>query len=309
MAMAKSPAIFLRQGEPPTPALMAGTFSRLFSATGRPADHEERRPMSEMKPSICRLCTAFCPLLVEVEDGRAIKAIGDPNNDLYRGYTCRKGRALPEQHASPKRLLHSLKRNADGGFDPIPVEQAMDEIAARVQEIVARDGPRSIAAYIGTGSLPYPATMPVLRSWMRGFGSAMFFTPGSIDQPGKSIAAALHGGWQAGEQVFDEADTYMLVGMNPVISKCHGTVGQNPGRKIKDALARGMQMIVIDPRETETAKRAALHLMPRPGEDPSLIAAIANVVITEKLYDEAFVAENAEGLDELAGAVRDFTPD
>jgi anaerobic selenocysteine-containing dehydrogenase len=120
---------------------------------------------------------------------------------------------------------------------------------------------------------------------------------------------ALHGGWQAGEQVFDEADTYLLVGMNPVISKCHGTLGQNPGRKIREAQKRGMRMIVIDPRLTETARRAEVHLQPRPGEDPALMAAIVRTVIEEALYDEAFVAKFAEGLDELAAAVRDYTPE
>jgi hypothetical protein len=133
----------------------------------------------------------------------------------------------------------------------------MDEIAAKLMTLVADHGPRSVAVYMGTGSLPYPATMPVVRSWLRGVGSPMFFTPGAIDQPGKSIAMALHGSWQAGEQTFEDADTYLLVGMNPVISKCHGTLGQNPGRKIKNALGRGMKMIVIDPRRKSIRRCAA----------------------------------------------------
>jgi anaerobic selenocysteine-containing dehydrogenase len=265
--------------------------------------------MSETHPSICRLCTAFCPILVEVEDGRAIRVTGDPGNDLFHGYTCPKGRALPEQHASASRLLHSLKREADGARCPIAVERAMDEIAAKVSAIVARHGPRAVAVYLGTGTLPYPATMPAARSWLRGVGSPMFFTPGTIDQPGKSTAMALHGGWQAGEQGFDGADTYLLVGMNPVISKCHGILSQNPGRKLKDAVARGLKLIVLDPRRTETVRRAALHLQLRPGEDPALLAGIVRVVIEERLYDAEFVAENAEGLERLAEAVRGFTPD
>jgi anaerobic selenocysteine-containing dehydrogenase len=265
--------------------------------------------MTDIRPNICRLCTAFCPLLVEVEDGTAIKVTGDPGNELFHGYTCPKGRALAEQHSSPSRLLHSLKRGADGTRDRIGAEQAMDEIAERITAIVERHGPRSVAMYFGTGTLPYPATMPAARSWLRGIGSPMFFTPGAIDQPGKSIAMALHGGWQAGEQIFEESDTYLLVGMNPVISKCHGLLGQNPGRKIKEANARGMKMIVIDPRRTETAQRAALHLRPRPGEDPTLLAAIVRVIIEEKLTDAGFVAENAEGLERLAEAVRDYTPE
>lgn len=265
--------------------------------------------MAEVYPSICRLCTAFCPLLVEVVDGRAVKVTGDPSNELYHGYTCPKGRALAEQHSSPSRLLHSLKRGPNGVLDRVGVEQAMDEIAKKIAGLVAKHGPRSVAMYFGTGTLPYPATMPVARSWLRGLGSPMFFTPGSIDQPGKSIAMALHGGWQAGEQIFEESDTYLLVGMNPIISKCHGLLGQNPGRKIKEANARGMQMIVIDPRLTETASRAALHLQIRPGEDPTLLAGIVRLVIEERLYDADFVTENAEGLEQLAAAVSDYTPD
>jgi anaerobic selenocysteine-containing dehydrogenase len=265
--------------------------------------------MAEIRPSICRLCTAFCPLLVEVENERAVKVMGDPSNTLYKGYTCPKGRALAEQHSAPTRLLHSLKRGADGVHRQISSEHAMDEIAAKLTEIITLHGPRSVALYMGTGSLPYPVTMPAARSWLRGIGSNMFFTPGAIDQPGKSIASALHGGWQAGEQSFDDADTYMLIGMNPVISKCHGILGQNPGRKLKDAVARGLKMIVIDPRRTETVRRAALHLAPRPGEDPTLLAGIVNIIIQEKLYDADFVAEYAEGFEALAAAVRDFTPD
>ena len=265
--------------------------------------------MAELHPNICRLCTAFCPILVEVEEGRPVKVTGDPGNELYHGYTCPKGRALAEQHTAPTRLLHSVSRGADGAHHRIAPEQAMDEIAAKLAAIIAEHGPRSVAMYFGTGTLPYPATMPAARSWLRGVGSPMFFTPGAIDQPGKSIAMALHGGWQAGEQIFEDSDTYLLVGMNPVISKCHGLLGQNPGRKIKEANERGMQMIVIDPRRTETARRAALHLAVRPGEDPALLAGIVRVVIEEGLYDTGFVAENAEGLDALAAAVRPFTPD
>jgi anaerobic selenocysteine-containing dehydrogenase len=265
--------------------------------------------MPEIHPSICRLCTAFCPILVEVDGGRAVKITGDPSNELYHGYICPKGRVLAEQHSAPTRLLHSLKRGADGALERVGVEQAMDEIARRIGALVERHGPRSVAMYFGTGTLPYPATMPAARSWLRGLGSPMFFTPGSIDQPGKSIAMALHGGWQAGEQIFENSDTYLLVGMNPVISKCHGVLGQNPGRKIKDANARGMKMIVIDPRLTETARRAELHLPVRPGEDPTLLAGIVRVVIEEELYDAEFVARNAEGLPALRAALSGFTPD
>jgi anaerobic selenocysteine-containing dehydrogenase len=265
--------------------------------------------MSETHPSICRLCMAFCPVLVEVEGGKAVHVSGDPHNDLFQGYTCPKGRALPEQHVSPNRLLHSLKRDRDGVRQPIASVQAMDEVAERVSEIIAKHGPNSVAIYVGTGSLAYPASVPVALAWLQGIGSSMFYTPATIDQPGKVISMALHGGWRAGEQTFEDSDTWLIAGANPVISKCNGVPGQNPGRKLKDAVRGGMKLVVIDPRRTETARRATVHLQARPGEDPAILAGLIRVILEEKLYDGAFVEENAEGMMRLAEAVRDFTPE
>src|SRR3954451_706025 len=91
--------------------------------------------------SFCRMCHSACPILVEVEDGRVVKVTGDPASEIYHGYSCIKGRALPEMHNSPERLLHSLKRGPDGVLAPIPVEQAMDEIAAKLQQVLAEHGP------------------------------------------------------------------------------------------------------------------------------------------------------------------------
>lgn len=264
---------------------------------------------SETVPSICRFCLAHCPVLVDVEDGRVVGVRGDPEAPLFHGYTCPKGRALPEQHNHPERLLTSLVRRDDGTHAPIASERAMDEIAAKVQGLLERHGPRSVALYVGTNSLPYAASPGLANAWLRALGSPMFFTSNTIDQPGKQIAAALHGGWQAGEHAFDTADTWMLIGLNPLISKSAGVPSQNPGRKLTEALERGLTLIAIDPRRSETARRAALHLQPRPGEDPTLVAGLLRVVIREELYDRAFVEENARGLEALAAAVEPFTPE
>jgi anaerobic selenocysteine-containing dehydrogenase len=264
--------------------------------------------MSEVHPSICRICPAHCPILVEVENGRAVKVTGDRSNDFYQGYICPKGSALPEQHSHPGRLLHSLKREEDGVLRPIASQQAMDEIAHKVSAIVSRHGPRAVALYVGTGVIGQPPGPRLAGAWLHAIGSPMMFSANSIDQPGKQIALALHGRWQADEHGFEDADTWLLVGTNPIVSKSSGVPNQNPGGKIKAAVAQGMQLIVIDPRRTETAKQAALHLQPRPGEDPTLLAGLLHVIIEERLYDAAFVRENAEGFEALAEAVRPFTP-
>ena len=264
--------------------------------------------MTETHLSLCRFCHAACPIQVEVEEGRAVRTIGDNHNEVYFGYTCAKGRALPEQHAHPERLLHSMKRMPDGSHQPISAGQAMDEIAGRVEELLDRYGPRSIASYTGTYSFPYPAAPPLVIAWMRAIGSPMQFTPSTIDQPGKLVGATLHGTWLGGPQVFHESDTWLLVGANPPISKSIGVPSYNPARYIHEAVKRGMKLIVIDPRRTETARKAAIHLQARPGEDPALIAGMIRVILAEGLADDAFLRENTVGLDALRAAVEPFTP-
>src|SRR5205823_12056564 len=103
-----------------------------------------------VRPSICRMCTNGCAILVETDDGRPVRVTGDPDNPVYEGYTCVKGRALPALMNHPDRLLHSLRRRADDTFERVSSEQAMDEIAARLLDIRDRYGPRAIAGYAGT---------------------------------------------------------------------------------------------------------------------------------------------------------------
>ncbi|MBO9376241.1 molybdopterin-dependent oxidoreductase [Sphingomonas histidinilytica] len=264
--------------------------------------------MRETRTSLCRLCTAYCPIIVTVEEGRAVAVAGNPEAPLYGGYICPKARALPEQHYGPSRLTRPLRRRADGGHDPIASGQALDEIAARLGAIVDHHGPRSVAVYVGMGSVPFIASYAIAAGWLRALGSPMFFTAGSIDKPGILIALAMHGMWQAGQPPVDTADAWLFVGINPVISKSPGFPGQNPGLYLKRLVDRGAKLIVIDPRRTETAKRAHIHLQPRPGEDPTLLAGLIHVILEEKLFDEAFVTANAQGLEALRAAVAPFTP-
>lgn len=263
----------------------------------------------EVRTAFCRFCHAFCGIKVEVSDGRAVRVIGDVENPMYEGFTCAKGRALPEQHDGPGRLLRSQKRQPDGGYEPIAASEAMDEIAARLADIVREHGPRSVAVYSGTFSFHYPAGNEMAKAFMGAIGSKMRFSSGAIDQPGKGVARALHGTWSAGPQPFDRADTWLLVGANPTVSMWGGIPQYNPAKRLREAKARGMQLVVIDPRRTEAAAVADVFLQPKPGEDPTVLAGILRVILTEGRHDAAFCAGDVEGLDALRAAVEPFTPE
>ena len=264
--------------------------------------------MAEQHTAICRVCHAFCGLKVTVEDGKLTKVVGDKDNPMYFGYSCIKGREMPRQLYNPNRVLRPNKL-AGSGREDVSSAQALDEIAAKLTDIIEKHGPRAVAVYAATFAFPYPAGGAMARAFMQAIGSPMQFTSGSIDQPGKPVAIALHGRWHAGPQTFSEADTWMLVGANPVISKWGGIPQYNPAKRLHDALKRGMKLIVIDPRRTECADKALIHLQCKPGEDPTILAGIANVIIQEKLYDKAFLDGDVTGFEALKQTVAKFTPD
>ena len=264
--------------------------------------------MTEVKTAICRFCHAFCGLNVTLDGNRPVKVLGDIQNPMYHGYSCIKGRQLPDQHLHPERLLRP-QRKGSRGHEGIASAAALDEIAARLKSILDEHGPRSVALYTGTYSFPYPAGGAMARAFMQALGSPMTFTSGSIDQPGKSMALAFHGRWHAGPQPFSQSDTWMLVGANPVVSKWGGIPQYNPGKRLHEALARGMKLIVIDPRLTECARKAVVHLQCKPGEDPTILAGIAHIIIREGCYDRAFIAAETSGFESLRSAVERFTPE
>ena len=263
--------------------------------------------MSGVRPSTCRICSAYCPVLVTLDDGKVVKVEGNPRAPLYNGYTCPKGRALPAFHNRADRLLHSMKRQPDGSYTPIATDLAIAEIAERLTQIVAQHGPRSVAGFLGNPGVEQVATAPMMMSLLRAIGSPMFFSMATLDQPNTKIADALHGVWDGGRMRPETLDVMLIAGGNPVISKQY--FGQNPGMRLKELVRRGTRLIVIDPRRSETARRAAVHLQPIPGEDAVIAAGLVHLVIAMGGVDSQFVEQNATGLAELTRAVAPFTPD
>jgi anaerobic selenocysteine-containing dehydrogenase len=246
-------------------------------------------------------------VLVEVDDGRAVRVTGERDDPVYHGYTCVKGREQHHQLVHPDRLLHSMKRGPDGVHVSIPVEQALDEIADQLLRIRDEHGPRAIAGYNGTYVITSALNGTFHGGLLRGIGTSMTFTSSMIDKPGKPIAKALHGAWMSPQQGYVDPDVALLVGLNPFVAYQGFPLG-HPGKWLGEQLQRGMALIVIDPRRSDVAKRATTHLQVRPGHDAAVLAGMLHVILREQLHDAAFVAEHVDGLDDLARAVEPFTP-
>lgn len=262
--------------------------------------------MSHIEKSPCRSCAAYCPVDVVVDGGAVVKVEGNHDAPLYQGFICPKGRALTAMHNNPERLKTHLKRQPDGSFAPISSAQLVAEVSDKIAAVIAENGPSAVAAYLGGPGLEHQALGPLMTRFMSAIGSANLFNNATIDQPGLMIAPALHGTWAGGRMHPDSLDVFMIFGGNPVISKQY--FAQHPGNQLKKLTTGCMKLIVIDPRRTETARRAAVHLQCIPGEDPTIIAGLIHLIIEMGAVDQAFVERNAQGLEQLTQAVRNFTP-
>jgi len=243
------------------------------------------------------------------EAGRIAAAHGDKDHPLTRGYACIKGLQAPEAHHGPQRLLRPQKRLEDGRFVEIPLEQALDEIAVRLGAIIERDGPEALATFRGTINVFSAVSSQMLADWLKAFGSTGFYSTMTIDQSAKWVTVERLGYWGGGRQTLDDADVMMLIGCNPLVSVAGAGLASNPTLSIKAAKARGLKLIVIDPRRTETALYADLYLQPRPGEDPTLAAGLLRLILTQGFEDRAFCERYVEGLEDLRRAVEPFTPE
>jgi anaerobic selenocysteine-containing dehydrogenase len=259
--------------------------------------------------SFCRICIGACGMVLTLDENRRIVEIrGDKDHPASSGYVCVKGLQAPNAHNGPQRLLNPLKRMPDGSFQPIGLEQALDEIANRLERIIERDGAEAVAAFRGTQSGLNSTANYMLPAWLNAIGSPSFFSTMTVDQSAKWVCVERLGTWAAGRHPFHDSDVLMVIGGNPLVSI--STVGFdtiNVARSIKEAKAAGMKLIVIDPRFTETARHADLFLQPRPGEDPAVVAGMLRIILSEGWEDRDFCARYVDNLEGLRRAVQPFT--
>ncbi len=261
------------------------------------------------EPSYCRVCPALCGILVDIDEdtGRPVAVRGDPDHPLSKGFTCSKGRALPQEHEAPDRLRTSIRRRG-GSVVPIGSGRALDEVAARLGAIIEEHGPRAVGLYVGTRGYEI-LQLSAATAWLRGIGSPSLYSTYTIDQPAKDIARALHGSWSTGFQDATSSDVILFAGNNPLVSATSSYVAfpsTNARAALRDLKAGGLRVIVLDPRRTETARWADIHLQLRPGQDAAVLAGFVRLMIDGGQVDAAFVGAHADGLPALRRAVDPF---
>ncbi|MEW2072723.1 molybdopterin oxidoreductase family protein [Streptomyces sp. NPDC013433] len=266
--------------------------------------------MSRTALRICPLCEATCGLTLTIDDGRVTGARGDRDDVFSKGFICPKGAAFGAVDSDPDRLRAPLVR-VDGELREATWAEALDAVAAGTRPVVERHGPHAVGLVLGNPNVHTVAGALYPPVLIAGLGTRSLFTASTVDQMPKHVAGGLLFGDANAIPVpdLDRTDHLLLIGANPLESNgslC--TAPDFPGR-LKALKARGGTLTVIDPRRTRTARLADRHLAVRPGTDALLLAALAHTLFDEGLADPGELAPHLTGLDELAAALHDFTPE
>ncbi|MET8785267.1 molybdopterin oxidoreductase family protein [Streptomyces sp. NPDC004589] len=266
--------------------------------------------MSRTALRICPLCEATCGLTLTVEGTRVTGARGDRDDVFSRGFICPKGASFGAADSDPDRLRTPLVRRG-GELREATWDEAFDAVAAGLRPVVERYGPHAVGVVLGNPNVHTMAGALYPTVLLAGLRTRSLFTASTLDQMPKHVSSGLLYGDANAVPVpdLDRTDHLLLIGANPLESNgslC--TAPDFPG-KLKALRARGGTLTVIDPRRTRTARLADRHVAVRPGTDALLLAAMAHVLFEEDLVDLGDLAPYVQGVDDVAAAVRDVTPE
>lgn len=266
--------------------------------------------MATTEYTFCRNCTAQCGLEVTVEDNKLLSVTGDKLQPLTQGYFCPKALASNDIHNGEDRLFTHRKGRGSEQTD-IGVDQVLDEVAERLSDIIATHGPRSVGLYFGTGANMNAMAHSAFRAFMHALGSPYIFSSMTLDQSAKWVNICRMGLFAPGPRYVHDADVAIMVGSNTVLTHAavRGVPAANPRKWFRQGKADGLKLIVVDPRLTETARLADMHLQIRPGEDVALFAGMIRLVLDKGWENRAFCDRWTTPLAPLRAAVDGFTLD
>jgi len=259
--------------------------------------------MSRWRKTGCVLCAQNCGLEVLVEANRMVKVKPDRDNPRSLGYACRKGLNILYHQYPKERLSVPLKRVGDR-FEPIPWDQAIQEIAERMRDLVDRHGPRCLA-YMGGSSQGGHLEAAFGLRLLRGLGSQYYYSSAGQEFSGHWWVTGRVLGKQYSITIPDEHATEMLVawGWNGMMSH------QMPrARKVLKDLSKdpARLLVVIDPRRSETTAISDIHLPVRPGTDALLMKAMIAIIISEGWEAVDYITEHVEGWDRVRPWFEEF---
>ncbi len=258
--------------------------------------------------SVCpHNCPDTCALVVDIdENDRVVRVDGDPDHPVTRGFICDKVRRYTDHVENPRRVLFPKRRigpKGSGLFERISWDEALGEIASRLQTIAARSGAEAILPYSFSGTLGILQSASMDRRFFHRLGASRLDR--TICGAAAQTALVHTFGVSAGPDPERTAECRLIVAWGTNLR----TTNIHQFALVQEARAHGARFVVVDPHRSRTADGADLHLAPRPGTDAALALGMMHVIFSEQLADRAFLAESTIGADDLERRAMEWPPE
>lgn len=256
-------------------------------------------------PTACIICSHNCGLRVDVENNQIADIRPDPSNPVSDGYSCNKAQAISHYVSHKQRVTQPLKRQANGSFVPVSWDQAIGEIAEKLNQIRKTYAPRAIAV-AGMGGQGNHSNALGIVPFMHLLGSPLVFS--ALGQEKTQHALVDRRLFRAKHDSYLPADEHhspyvILMGSNPLISNR----GRNATESYKELVQDpNRQLVVVDPRVTETARKADRHIQAAPATDVFVLMGLVATLVQEDLVNHSSIADQVSGYEAVRQAFADI---
>lgn len=269
------------------------------------ADAPAKAGVQVVKGACPHDCPDTCALLTTVQDGVAIRVQGNPAHPMTDGVLCTKVSRYTERTYHPDRVLQPLRRvgpKGSGQFEPVPWEQALDDIAARLQSIAAR-APEAILPYSYAGTMGLVQGESMAARFFHRLGASLLNRTICASAGGEAFTQTLGGKIGMKMEFFAEARLIIIWGSNAIASNLHFW------RLAQQAKRHGAKLVCIDPRRTETAEKCHQHIQLLPGTDAALALSLMHELVTHNWLDHDYIAQHTLGWEGLRERALQWPPE
>ena len=270
-----------------------GAITSQRAATGA------RQWQTEKARTTCSYCANGCEIVVHGYNGRVVRVGSALERGLNQGNLCVKGRFGHGYVNSPNRMLKPMVKDASGRLQEATWEEALTRISDEATRIKAEAGGEAFAAICGT-HMTNEAAYLAKKLLQEAFGSTNI---AASDQAGKApVQEALGAAFGSAAATGNRgdlalADVILVIGSN--VTESSPVLALN----VIKAIRKGKTVVVVDPRTTEVARRASIHLAPKPGTDLAILRAMMAHIVGSKLEDSDFIAGSTEGCEALKQSI------
>ena len=282
-------------------SMAAAGIAGLGFNTARAASDHIGLTYDKIVPTMCEMCVWRCGVWAKVKDGRVVKLEGNPFHPHSKGRLCARGQSGIMTTYDPDRIKFPLIRvgqRGEGKFRRATWDEALDLVAQKMLEIKDKYGPEAMI-FSSTHNL----SQPLFENLLYAYGSPNYGTQRSLCFNAMVVAHLMTYGIEEPGRDYTSAKYIIYTGRNMLEA-----ISTSESSDLMEAISTGAHVVVLDPRFTKTASKAE-WLPIKPGTDLAFHLAMLNVIVGEKLYNQAFVDLNTIGFDELAQEVEQYTPE